>query len=282
MNRRETEEKIFVFLMKVTTLMIVFIILLIIGTIIVKGYRAISFSMLFETPRGGYFLGKGGGILNAIAGSFYLAGGATAIAIIAGIPIVMLMNVFLKKTSKFSSFIRLCFDVLWGVPSIVYGAFGFILMVLLGLSASLLAGIIIISILILPIVVRSIDEISQTVPDGLIHASLSLGATKLETGMKVITRQILPGILTAILIAFGRAIGDAAAVLFTAGYSDSVPKSLFDTVATLPLAIFFQLSSPIPEVEDRAFAAALVLTFIVLCVSVCSRLLTNKYNKYKI
>ena len=282
MNRRFLEEKIFKFLMKTTALMIVLIVVIIIISIIGKGYSAISLDMLTQSPKGGYYLGKEGGILNAIAGSFYLAGGATLLAILAGIPIVMLMHVYLRKNSKFSAFIRLTFDVMWGIPSIVFGAIGFTLMIILGLKASLLAGIVTVAVLILPIVVRAIDEISKTVPEGLIHASLSLGTTKLETGMKVVTRQILPGILTAILIAFGRAIGDAAAVMFTAGFSDSVPTSLLQSAATLPLTIFFELSSPIKEVEDRGFAAALILTIIILIISIISRLITNRYNKFKI
>jgi phosphate transport system permease protein len=238
--------------------------------------------MLTQAPKGGYYLGEEGGILNAIVGSFYLAGGATILSILIGIPIVMLMNVFLRKNSRFSSFIRLTFDVLWGVPSIVFGAIGFTVMIFFGLKTSLLAGIVTVAILILPIVIRAIDEISGTVPDGLVHASLSLGTTKLETGMKVVTRQILPGILTAILIAFGRAFGDGAAVMFTAGYSDSIPTSLFHSAATLTLTIFFELSSPIKEVEDRGYAAALVLTVIILLISIVSRLITNRYNKFKI
>jgi phosphate transport system permease protein len=282
MNRRLIEEKFFKFLMKTTALMIVFIIILILISIIGKGYSSISLNMLTESPKGGYYLGKEGGILNAIVGSFYLASGATLLAVLAGIPIVMLMHVYLRKNSKFSAFIRLTLDVLWGIPSIVYGAIGFTIMIFFGLKASLFAGILTVAVLILPIVVRAIDEVSKTVPEGLIHASLSLGTTKLETGMKVVTRQILPGILTAILIAFGRAIGDAASVLFTTGYSDSVPTDLFQSAATLTLTIFFELSSPIKEVQDRGYAATLILTIIILCISIISRLITNRYNKFRI
>ncbi len=282
MKRKVIEEKFFLVLMIISATLIVSIIVLILTSIIIKGFSSFNLAMVSQTPKGGYYLGKEGGILNAIIGSFYIAGGATALATALGIPVVMLMNVYLKADSKVSAVLRLCFDVLWGVPSIVYGAFGFTLMIFFGLKASLIAGIIVVSILILPIIIRAIDEISQTIPEGLFHASLSLGATKLETGFKVNAKQILPGILTAVLMAFGRAIGDAASVLFTAGYSDSIPTSLTDSAATLPLTIFFQLSSPIKEVQDRAFAAVLILTIIVLCISLLSRLLTNRHNKYKI
>jgi phosphate transport system permease protein len=88
--------------------------------------------------------------------------------------------------------------------------------------------------------------------------------------------------MTAILLSVGRGIGDAASVLFTAGYTDSIPTSLGQPVATLPLAIFFQLSSPIAEVQDRAYAAALILTLIVLALSIAGRLYTRKFSKNKI
>jgi len=95
----------------------------------------------------------------------------------------------------------------------------------------------------------------------------------------VVTRQMLPGIVTAILLAFGRGIGDAASVLFTAGYTDRMPTSLLRPVASLPLAVYFQLSMPYPEVQKRAYAAALILTLIVLAVSLGSRWLAGRLNR---
>jgi len=111
-------------------------------------------------------------------------------------------------------------------------------------------------------------------------ASYALGATKLETATRVIFKQALPGILTATLIAFGRGIGDAASVLFTAGFTDSLPYSLFKPVATLPLAIFFQLGTPFPEVQQRGYASALVLTIIILLISIVSRALSKKFTRH--
>jgi phosphate transport system permease protein len=118
------------------------------------------------------------------------------------------------------------------------------------------------------------------VPKELQDASYSLGATKLETALKVVVRQSLPGILTAILLAFGRGIGDAASVLFTAGFSDRIPTSLSQPAATLPLAIFFQLGTPFPEVQERAYASAAILTMIILLISIISRVLIKRYTKH--
>ena len=113
------------------------------------------------------------------------------------------------------------------------------------------------------------------------RSSYSLGATRYET-IKVVVRQIAPGIATATLLSIGRAIGDAAAVLFTAGYTDNIPTSLGQPAATLPLAVFFQLSSPIPAVQERAYAAALILTIIVLILSILGRIITNRFSRNKI
>jgi len=173
-------------------------------------------------------------------------------------------------------------DVLWGIPSIVYGAFGFTLMLAIGLRASLLGGIITLALLEIPIMTRAIDEVLRMAPSDLEQASFALGSTRLETSWKVVIRQMLPGIITAILLAFGRAIGDAASVLFTAGYTDRMPTSLFRPVASLPLAVFFQLGTPFPEVQQRAYASALVLTVMVLAISLGSRWLAGRLSRYTI
>jgi phosphate transport system permease protein len=195
--------------------------------------------------------------------------------------VVLYINFILRRNSTFSNIVRFSFDILFGIPSIVYGAFGFMLMVYLGIQASLMGGIIVVTLLIIPIMVRAIDEVAIYVPRDLIEAPQSLGATRFES-LKVIARQLMPGITTAILLATGRGIGDAATVLFTAGYTDSIPVSLGQPAATLPLAIFFQLSSPIEEVQNRAYAAALILTMLILILSFSARYFGNKLSKTKI
>ena len=268
--------------MKAATFGIAGVLLLIILTILVKGLPALSGEMISQTPKGGFYFGKEGGILNAIVGSLYLALGSTLLALIIGLPVALYMNIHLLNRKRLVNGIRFLLDLLWGVPSIVYGAFGFTLMVYMGMRTSLLAGIITVTLFIIPIMVRSMDEVLKTVPRGLLEASLSLGSTRSETAFRVFIRQCSPGIVTAILLSFGRAIGDAAAVLFTTGYTDYLPQSINDPTATLPLAIFFQLSSPIPEVKERAYASALVLTIIILIISLLSRHLSRKFEKNKI
>ncbi len=278
--QRKVEEGVFKALMAASMFIVIGCLLLIVGTIIWKGLPALNLSMLTQTPKGGYYLGREGGILNAIMGSLYLASGATLLAMIFGLPVVLFINLYTKKNSRLAEWTRFSFDVLWGIPSIVYGAFGFIVMIFLGLRASLLAGIVTVALLEFPIMSRAMDEVIRMVPRELLDASYSLGATRLETALKVVVRQCLPGILTAVLIAFGRGIGDAASVLFTAGFTDRLPTSLFQPAATLPLAIFFQLGTPFPEVQERAYASAAVLTAMILLISLLTRGLIKKSTKH--
>jgi phosphate transport system permease protein len=279
---QKIEERVFKGLMILSTYFILAILAVIIYSIFEKGLKSMSWEIISSAPSGGYYYGKGGGVLNAILGSLSLAFGATILAFIIGLPVALYINVFLIRKQKLVAVIRFLLDLIWGIPSIVYGAFGFSIMIMIGLQTSLLAGIITVTLFILPIMIRSMDEILRTVPVGLMEASYSLGSNSSETAFKIFTRQSISGIITAVLLSFGRGIGDAASVLFTAGYTDHLPNSLMEPVATLPLSIFFQLASPVPEVQDRAYASALILTLIILVVSLFSRGLGKRYHKTKI
>jgi phosphate transport system permease protein len=144
-----------------------------------------------------------------------------------------------------------------------------------------MGGIITVAMLIMPIMMRSLDEVTRLLSRDLPDALLSLGSTKYEMA-KVLLRQLMPGLMTAILLAMGRGIGDAATVLFTAGYTDNIPSSLGQPAATLPLAIFFQLGSPVEEVQNRGYASAIILTGIILILSFTARYFSSKFSKNKI
>ncbi len=275
------EEKVFKALMYLAMFAVVALVVSIVYTIFARGWSAMSWDMITKLPGGGFYIGKEGGFLNAIVGSLMIVGASTILGLLISIPVVFYLNIYLKKRSKIAYISRLAYDVLFGIPSIVYGAFGFTIMIYLGIKTSLLGGIIVITLLIIPIFIRSMDEVARDFPRDILDATYSLGATRVET-IRVVLKQIAPGIATATLLSIGRAIGDAASVMFTAGYTDSIPTSLSQPAATLPLAVFFQLSSPIPEVQDRAYSAALVLTAIILILSILGRYFTNKFSKNKL
>ena len=275
------EEKIFKVIMICAAMIILSVLIYIIGTIFYRGLPALNLDMITKLPGGGFYLGKEGGVLNAIVGSLYIILGSLVISIAISVPLVLYINFYLPAKSVFASLIRFSLDILFGIPSIVYGAFGFALMVYLGIRASLIGGILTVAMLIMPIMMRSFDEITRLLSRDLPDALLSLGATKYEM-VKVILRQLLPGLVTAILLAIGRGIGDAATVLFTAGYTDNIPAALNQPAATLPLSIFFQLGSPVEEVQNRAYASAIILTVIILILSFSARYFSSKFSKNKI
>ncbi|MCL4499526.1 MAG: phosphate ABC transporter permease PstA [Chloroflexi bacterium] len=277
--RRHAAETLFKWTALAATGVVVAALVGILATIIYKGAGALGWSLITNAPKGDYYTGGGGGIANAIIGSLYVGLGATLLALAISLPTALYLRTYADR-SRFASVIRGLLDVLWGVPSIVFGAFGFTLMIYLGLRASLIAGIITVAMFELPIMIRAIDVVMRMVPRDLDEVAYGLGATRCETAVHAIARQALPGILSGMLLAFGRGIGDAASVLFTAGFTDRIPSGLTQPAATLPLSIFFQLGTPFEEVHKRAWGAALVLVFIVLATSILSRVVGARLGRY--
>jgi phosphate transport system permease protein len=279
MRARRLEETVFKGLMLASLGLVLLVLLAIIVVVVARGASSLSLSMILQTPKGGYYLGKEGGIANAIVGSLYLALGGSALALLISLPTALALQ--REYTGRrLATLTRLCLDALWGTPSIVYGAFGFVIMRYLGLSASLLGGILALSLVMLPIMARAMEEAVRMVPLQLKEISYATGATRLETTVAVVFKQALPGVVTAFVLAFGRGIGDAASILFTAGYTDYIPRSLMDPTASLPLAVFFQLGTPFPEVQRRAYASALILLIIVLLASLAARLLGRRFSRH--
>lgn len=279
-QRRKLEEAVFTWLMRLALLTAVAGLASILVAILLRGSAALSWEMLTQTPRADFYLGGGGGILNAIIGSIYLAVGATILAAAIAVPVVLYINTYGRGT-RLAEIVRLVLDVLWGMPSIVFGAFVLALMLMFGMRTSLLAGIIALTLVILPILARTFDEVVRMTPGDLTDSTLALGANRLEL-TRMLVRQTLPGLIAALFLAFERAIGDGASVLFTAGYTNRLPQSLLDPVASLPLAIFFQLGTPFPEVQDRAYAAALILTVIVLVFGMLGYGFLHRFGRHVI
>ena len=276
-RRRKLEELFFTWMMRTALAVAAAVLFLILGVIFWRGVGALSWEMVSQPPQGAFYLGGGGGVLNAIVGSLYLAAGSTLVAAVLAVPVVLYLHGYLGNGRR-ASLVRLSLDIMWGIPSIVYGAFAFALMIFLGLRASLLAGIIALALVVLPILARTFDEVVTLAPKQLRETTFALGATRLEF-LGILLRQTVPGLLTAVLLAFGRGIGDAASVLFTAGYTNDMPESLLQPVASLPLAIFFQLGTPFPDVQARAYASALILTIIILSISLLAHLSLTRLGR---
>ncbi len=270
--------------MNIASILIVGVMGIILVSIFYKGISAFHWTMLTEDTKAGTFISIGdpGGIRNAIVGSLYLALSSTLLALVVGLACALCMNVYMVKYPRLLHTARFLLDLVWGVPSIIYGALGMSLMVFLGIKASLLAGIITVSLFVLPIMIRAIDEVMKTVPVGLSESVLSMGSTRSELSYKVYMRQCFPGIVTAVLLSFGRAIGDAASVLYVTGDNARIPGSLMDTASTLPVTIFNLINSPSAAAQEKAYSAAFILTLIILCISLLSRYISKHYQKYRI
>ena len=281
MNKRDFEEKFFKILMIISVLIVVSSLVIILGIVIVNGASSLSVEMFTQTAGRDLYSGKGGGILNAIIGSLILALPATLFAFIIGISIALYLQRDFTNP-RIAGFIRLSLDILWGIPSILYGIFCVIIMMMLGIGGSVLFGIIALTLLEIPIITRSIDESIKMVPHGLKEGAYSLGSTKFETAIKVVRKQAMPGILAGVLLGLGRGIGDTASILFTSGFTDKIPTSLFDPTAALPSSIYFLYNLPNEAVRHKAYAAAFILLIIVLAISVISRTLSKKSAKYVI
>ena len=264
------------------TLLVFAFVISIVCTIIMRGWSALSWDLVSKTCSSGLYTSKGGGgFLSAIVGSLYIVGASTCLGLLISIPVVFYLNVYLKKRSKMAYIARIAYDVLFGIPSIVYGAFGLTIMVYFGLKGSLGSGIIVVTLLIIPIFIRSMDEVTRQFPRDILDATYALGATRFET-IGVVLRQISPGIATATLLSTGRAIGDAASVMLTAGYTDNIPSRLSQPVSSLPMLIFNLYNQPAKEAQDRGYAAALALTLIVLALSLAGRFITSRFSKNKL
>jgi phosphate transport system permease protein len=215
----------------------------------------------------------GGGMAHAIVGTLTIL----AIACILGVPIGILGGIYLAEFggSPFAKVVRFSADVLTGVPSIVIGIFVYVLLVIPTKHFSALAGGVALSILMLPTVVRTTDELLRLVPDALREGALALGVPKWRATVSIVLRTAAPGIATGVMLAVARVAGETAPLLFTAfgnlGWSDGIGSP----TASLPVQIFNYSVSPYADWHRQAWAAALVLVALVLFFNLAARLLVR-------
>jgi phosphate transport system permease protein len=242
-----------------------------------KGLSAWS-GKFFSTDPNGNFLGYPGGIKSAILGTIELVALATLIAVPIGIGVALYLTEY-GKSSRFASVVRYFVDVMTGVPSIVFGLFIYIVLVLGNVGGSGFAawkGSIALSLLMLPIVVRSAEVVLLLVPSSLREAALALGAPR----WRVITRVVLPtslsGLVTGALLAIARGAGETAPLLFTAFGAQVASADLGKPMNSLPYQIYTDIQSPRPEVVTRAWGAALTLVLMILVLNLIARFASRR------
>jgi phosphate transport system permease protein len=222
----------------------------------------------------------GGGMANAIVGTFLLLGQAALI----GVPVGVLGGIYLSEYggSKLNWWIRFAADILNGVPSIVWGIVVYGLMVMPMHGASALAGGVVLGMMMIPLVMRTTEEVLQLVPHSYREASLALGIAKWKTIVTIVVRTALKGIVTGVLLALARVAGETAPLMFTAFGNLGWAHKLTEPVAALPLQIYEYAKSPYNDWNRQAWAGALVLLVLVFVINIVVRFLTRDRFRQKI
>lgn len=206
----------------------------------------------------------------------------TAFTLLMAVPVGVFSAVYLaeyaKKGSKLVKLIRLTVETLAGIPSIVYGLFGFLAFVIaLKWEYSFLAGAITLAIMVLPVIMRTTEEAIMAVPDSYREGSFGLGAGKLRTIFKIVLPSAMPGILSGVILAIGRIVGETAALIFTAGTTPAVPEDMFSSTRTLAVHMYCLLSEGL--FTDQAYATAVVLLVMVIIINALSGFFAKKLTK---
>jgi phosphate transport system permease protein len=243
--------------------------------VIREGASSLNFAFFTQMPKP---VGEaGGGMANAIAGTLIMIGLAALFAV----PIGCVCGIHLSEfpRNRFTSMVRFAADVLNGVPSIVIGIFAYGLVVLPVKRFSAIAGGVALGILMLPIVVRTTEELLRLVPAGLREGALALGATRSRAVFTVIVPAALPGILTGVLLALARVAGETAPLLFTALNNRYWSTSLVQPIASLTVQVFTYGISPYEEWHRQAWAGAFLLVMIILALSIAARLAVRRLER---
>ncbi|MFA7198562.1 MAG: phosphate ABC transporter permease PstA [Methanoculleus sp.] len=275
-----TSQRCAFLLISLAVAIVIVILGVILFEIVVNGAGAITWEFLTGSPKD---LGRAGGIFPAIVGTFYLVGGALAIALPLGIATAIYLIEYTADT-QLTRGIRTAVDLLNGTPSIVFGLFGFAFLVLfLGFGVSLIAGQITLGLMILPTIIRTTEEALRSIPGSLREGSYALGATKWQTIWRVVLPPALPGILTGAILSIGRAAGETAPIMFTAAIFSSrfLPSSLTEPVMALPYHLFV-LTTTVPGAATQSYGTAFVLLMLVLMIYLAAILVRRRYSPAKV
>lgn len=226
-------------------------------------------------------IGEKSGIWPIIVSTIYIVLCSVSIAAPIGIMTAIYLTEYSKTGSKWVKVIRFCTESLAGIPSIIFGLFGMTFFVsILGLGFSILSGALTLSVLILPVIIRTTEEALMAVPTTYREGAYGLGASKIYTIWKIILPCAMPGIVTSIILSVGRVIGESAPVFLTAGMVARLPDSILDSGRTLTVHLF-KLTQELYTIHEwnQAYATATVLIVIVLCINTLTKIIAKKFSK---
>jgi phosphate transport system permease protein len=248
----------------------------IVGWVLVKGLPSVSPSFLFSMPRDA---GAEGGIASVIGGTLFIILGAVAIATPLGVGTAIYLVEYTRE-SWVTRVIRYGADCLAGIPSIIFGLFGYVFFVItLGFRWSILSGALTLALMSLPTIIRTAEVALRSVPQGYREVSYALGATRWQMVLRVVLPGALPGIVTGIVLAIGRSMSETAAVIFTAGtvLPDSIPNSLGDSSRTLAVHFYLLATEGNADTQSKAFATAAILVLAILVINVSAYTLMHRF-----
>jgi phosphate transport system permease protein len=277
-GRRRRTDRVMRGTLLVATLIALVPLVLVIYYLLYKGLSSVTRSGFFTSDPNGNFFGNPGGIRSAIVGTLEIVGLATLISVPIGIGVALYLTEY-GKASKFAGLIRYFVDVMTGVPSIVFGLFIYISLVLAHTGGSGFAGwkgSIALALLMLPIVTRSAEVVLLLVPGSLREAALALGSPRWRVVTRVVLPTALPGLVTGSLLAIARGMGETAPLLFTAAGAFAITGNLNAQMNALPLQIYNDILSPRAVVVSRAWGAALTLVAIVLILNLIARAVSRR------
>lgn len=254
----------------------VFVLLFLIFYILYHGIPNLTLPGLFAWE----YDSKNVSMMPAIINTVIMTVLSLAMAVPLGIFSAIYLVEYSRKGNKLVKVIRITAETLSGIPSIVYGLFGYILFVItLGWGYTLLSGAITLAIMILPMIIRTTEEALIAVPDSFREGSFGLGAGKLRTVFKIVLPSAVPGILAGVILAIGRIVGESAALIFTAGTNPVVPDSLFASTRTLSVHMYALLSEGL--YTPQAYATAVVLLVVVIVINVLSGMAAKKLSNMR-
>lgn len=263
---------IVVSILGLATLFTLAILIFIIVFILEKGLPIVGLSFLFTNPQD---MGRAGGIFPTVVASILLPLIAVLIAVPFGVGTAVYLTEYTRE-SGITRVIRFGADCLAGIPSIIFGLFGFIFFVtILHMGWSLLSGGLTLALMILPTIIRTTEEAIRAVPNAYREVSYSLGATRLRTVWRVVLPNALPGIVTGVMLGIGRSVGETAAVIFTAGSSLRLPSSIFDSARTMSVHFYILAREGIST--ENAYGTAAVLILSVLTINAIAYGLMNRF-----
>jgi phosphate transport system permease protein len=236
----------------------------ILSDIVRQGLGAISWSFLTEAPRNA---GREGGIGPIIVSTMLILAVCMSVSVPLGVGTAVMLSEFTSSSSRFGRLVRCSLDVLAGVPSIVFGLFGnAVFCVYLGLGFSILSGGLTLSCMVLPILIRATEEGFRSVPDDYRLSAAALGMSRTSTLLRLLLPAAVPGVVVGLVLGIGRALAETAALVFTSGYVDRVPSSLWDSGRSLSVHIF-DLSMNVAGGDRHAYASALVLIMMLVMIN---------------